>query len=143
MPVEWEILTHYSGRQSFTKGLLLVDRSAGVQRQVLEITSQDCQWRANSGAEWSMVSKPGMISIADGQAFVTGFNMTKTNGRKHRGGHASGSQLSLNQVHISMNTKDGATDIAVLTISCRPKRNLNLNLVMERRLGGFVRIRPV
>ena len=139
IPVEWEIFTHYSGHQSFTKGLLLVDRSAGAQRQVLEITSQDCQWRAHSGAEWSMVSEPGMISVAEGQDYVTGFNMTKT-GRKHRG-HASRSQLNLNQVHFSMNSKDGATDIAVLTVSCRPKRNLDLNMVMKRRLGGFVMIR--
>ncbi|CAL1156103.1 unnamed protein product [Cladocopium goreaui] len=139
VPVEWEIFTHYSGHQSFTKGLLLIDRSAGVQRQVLEITSQDCQWRAHSGAEWTMVSKPGMISVAEGQDYVTGFNMTKTNGRKHRGGHASRNQLNLNQVHLSMNSKDGATDIAVLTVSCRPKRNLNLNLVMKRRSDhGFV-----
>ena len=136
VPVEWEIFTRYSGHQSFTKGLLLIDRSAGVQRQVLEITSQDCQWRAHSGAEWTMVSKPGMISVAEGQDYVTGFNMTKTNGRKHRGGHASRNQLNLNQVHLSMNSKDGATDIAVLAVSCRPKRNLNLNLVMKRRLGG-------
>eukprot|EP00435_Cladocopium_sp_Y103_P072908 s57_g41.t1 len=116
--------------QSFTKGLLLVDRSAGVQRQFLEITSQDCQWRARAGAEWSLVSEPGMISV-DGQDYVTGFNMTKT-GRKNHGGHRR-SQLSLNQVHLSMNSKDGATDIAVLTVSCRPKRNLDLNLVMNRR----------
>eukprot|EP00435_Cladocopium_sp_Y103_P000815 s3742_g1.t1 len=136
VPVDWEVYTHYSGQQSFTKGLLLVDRSAGVQRQILEITSQDCQWRARSGAEWRMVSKPGMISVADGQDYVTGFNVTKTNGKKDHATHAShssGSHFNFNQVHFSMNTKDGATDVAVLTVSCRPKRNLDLNLVMKRR----------
>eukprot|EP00435_Cladocopium_sp_Y103_P073365 s57_g43.t1 len=66
-----------------------------------------------------------MIS-ADGQDYVTGFNMTKT------GGHGR-NQLNLNSVHFSMNSKDGATDIAVLTVSCRPKRNLNLNFSMKRR----------
>lgn len=133
VPVEWEILTHYSGRQSFTKGLLLVDRSAGVQRQVLEITSRDCQWRAHSGAEWNLVSKPGMISVADDQDFVTGFKISKAHSNKHRGRHASRNQLKLNQVHFTMNSQDGATDIAVLSVSCRSKRNLDLNLDMKRR----------
>ena len=32
-----------------------------------------------------------------------------------------------------MNTKDGISDIAVLGLSCRPQRSLNLHLVMERR----------
>ena len=39
--VDWQIYTHYSGHQSFTKGLLLVDQSAGHFRRALEMTSQE------------------------------------------------------------------------------------------------------
>lgn len=31
VPVDWEVYTHYSGHQSFTKGLLLLDRTGGEQ----------------------------------------------------------------------------------------------------------------
>ena len=43
---DWRAYAHYSGCQSFTKGLLLIDKSGGSMRQMLEITSQDCKWKA-------------------------------------------------------------------------------------------------
>ena len=31
VPIDWEVYIHYSGHQSFTKGLLLLDRTGGSQ----------------------------------------------------------------------------------------------------------------
>lgn len=128
MPVDWQIYTHYSGRQSLTKGLLLVDRSGGMARQVLELTSKDCQWRAKIGtADWSMVSKPQFISVPDETgSYVSGFNLTNN---RVSGGHGH----HINQVRLNMITKDGISDIAVLGLICRPQRSLNLHLVMKRK----------
>ena len=39
--MDWQIYTRYSGHQSFTKGLLLVDQSAKRFRRALEITAKD------------------------------------------------------------------------------------------------------
>ena len=57
VPVDWQIIyTRYSAHQAFTKGVLLVDRSGGSARQLLEITSEDCRWRARKqGGEWTAV----------------------------------------------------------------------------------------
>lgn len=123
-PVEWQIYAHYSGHQSFTKGLLLMDMSGGSQ-QMLEITSQKCEWRARKGhQEWIAVKSANseLISLdAAGNAVAT-FNLVTTNGAKFH-----------NQVHMNVKTRVGKTDIAVLRLSCRPNHNLNLHLTMHRR----------
>ena len=123
-PVEWQIYAHYSGRQSFTKGLLLMGMSGGSHK-MLEITSQKCEWRARKGhQEWIAVksSDSELISLDAAGNDVTTFNLVTTNGAKFH-----------NQVHMNMKTKVGKTDIAVLRLSCRPNHNLNLHLTMERR----------
>lgn len=123
-PVEWQIYAHYSGHQSFTKGLLLVDISGGSHK-MLEITSQKCEWRARKGhQEWIAVksSDSELISLDAAGNDVTTFNLVTTNGAKFH-----------NQVHMNMKTKVGKTDIAVLRLSCRPNHNLNLHLTMECR----------
>ena len=33
LPIDWQVYVHYSGHQSFTKGLLLIDKSGGSIRQ--------------------------------------------------------------------------------------------------------------
>ena len=123
-PVEWQIYAHYSGHQSFTKALLLMDMSGGSHK-MLEITSQKCEWRARKGhQEWIAVksSDSELISLDAAGNDVTTFNLVTTNGAKFH-----------NQVHMNMKTKVGKTDIAVLRLSCRPNHNLNLHLTMERR----------
>lgn len=56
VPVDWQVYTRYAGHQAFTKGLLLVDKSGGAVRQIMEMTSEDCQWRARKGdGEWTIV----------------------------------------------------------------------------------------
>ena len=34
---------------------------------------------------------------------------------------------------LNMQTKDGKADVAVLSVSCRPKHHLNLQMVMKQR----------
>ena len=75
VPVDWQVFTHYSGHQAFTKGLLLVDKSGNSQRQILEMTSSDCQWRTWMGNQWTAVPNGKLLSVPDG--YVTGFIVTK------------------------------------------------------------------
>lgn len=110
--VDWQIYTHYSGQQSFTKGLLLVDQSAQTFRRALEITSKDCVWRTRTeGDDWDVVQEPQLLSATVG----TGFNIT-----------------SHHHVRLYMNTKDGHREVAVLSYSCRPSHHINLAIQMRR-----------
>ena len=75
LPIDWQVYVHYSGHQSFTKGLLLIDKSGGSIRQVLEITSQDCRWQARKGnGDWKVVDN-AELSIPDGKDYVTAFDL--------------------------------------------------------------------
>lgn len=122
VPVDWEVYTHYSGHQSFTKGLLLLDRSGGSPRQLLEITADDCQWWARKGAaEWTAVQDEETVALPEGNDYISGFVVNKKNGPN---GH--------NHVRLNMQTKDGKADIAVLSLSCRPKHHLNVQMIMKR-----------
>eukprot|EP00438_Fugacium_kawagutii_P028965 Skav210526 [mRNA] locus=scaffold3045:235245:236519:+ [translate_table: standard] len=124
-PIDWQIFTHYSGHQSFTKGLLLVDKSGGSMRQVLEMTSQDCRWKARKGNEdWKAVNKAELIFVPNGPDYVTGFNLSSTSGE-------SGDKFP-NRVRFNMNTMQGKSDIAILSLSCRPGHNINLQIQMTR-----------
>lgn len=123
VPVDWQIYTRYSGQQAFTKGVLLVDKSGGSVRQVMEMTSQDCQWRARKAdTEWTMVKDDEVISVPDSQDYVTGFQVTTKRGTK-----------GYNRVHLSVNTRGGKMDKAVLSLSCRAHHHINLQLVMRQR----------
>eukprot|EP00438_Fugacium_kawagutii_P015113 Skav214604 [mRNA] locus=scaffold57:882814:895102:- [translate_table: standard] len=124
LPVDWQVYTHYSGHQSFTKGLLLVDQSGGKQRQVLELTSSDCQWRVQNGKqEWATVKSGESLLVPDDHGdFVTGFTVAKKDGPN-----------GYNHVRLTMQTEEGPTDIAVLSLSCRPNKHINLEMVMKRR----------
>ena len=50
LEVDWQVYAHYSGHQSYTKALLLLDKSGGSVRRSLEITSKD-SWRHRSQHE--------------------------------------------------------------------------------------------
>ena len=128
LPIDWQVYVHYSGHQSFTKGLLLIDKSGGSIRQVLEITSQDCRWKARKGnGDWRVVDNAELISIPDGKDYVTGFDLGTTGPRGH-GGHGFP-----NRVRFNMKTKNGKSDIAALSLSCRPSHNMNLQISMKRQ----------
>ena len=120
--VDWHVYAHYSGQQSFTKGLLLIDKSGGSIRQVLEITSQDCKWKARKGNEdWKVVDNAELIFVPDGKDFETGFDLGTVSSPRGHGGHAFP-----NRVHFSMNTKNGKLDVAGMSLSCRPSHNMNV-----------------
>ena len=127
--VDWQVYAHYSGQQSFTKGLLLIDKSGGSIRQVLEITSQDCKWKARKGSEgWKVVDNAELIFVPDGKDYVTGFDLSTVTGPRGHGGHGFP-----NRVRFNMNTKNGKSDIAVMSLSCRPNHNMNLLISMKRQ----------
>lgn len=127
VPVDWQIYTRYSGHPAFTKGLLLVDNSGGKKRQALEITAQDCQWRAQKGdQEWTLVKDGESLSVPDGNDYVTGFIMTKKDGRLK----------GQSNVRLNMQMKDFAQDAALLSLACRPKQHINFQMAMQQRHGS-------
>ena len=85
-------------------------------RQMLEITSQDCKWKARKGnEEWTVVDpahNAELISVPDGGEYITAFDLSRIVASPH--GHRFP-----NRVHFNMNTKNGKSDIAVLSLSCR------------------------
>eukprot|EP00438_Fugacium_kawagutii_P008893 Skav222449 [mRNA] locus=scaffold5694:3311:6244:- [translate_table: standard] len=94
-------------------------------RQVLEMTSQDCKWKARKGNEdWKAANQPELLFVPNGPDYVTGFNLSSANG-------VSGDKF-LNRVRFNMNTMEGKSDIAILSLSCRPGHNINLQIHMTR-----------
>lgn len=121
--VDWEVFVHYSTGRSFSKGLLLVDKSLCERRQVLELTSETCRWRSKMGehGEWTPVEKPMPVFMADGVDFVTAFNLSST-GRKN-------GQMD---VRFMMNSKFGIKRVATLKISCKPGHYINSKLRLDK-----------
>eukprot|EP00435_Cladocopium_sp_Y103_P054677 s172_g17.t2 len=108
--VDWRIFVHYSGHRSYTKGLLLLDNSMGVQRQALELTSENCD-------------QPQMLSVpTDESEFVTGFNVQWKEEEM---------QL-LRHVRFEMNTLHGSRVVATLHASCRPGHHINTRIDMDQ-----------
>jgi len=94
---------------------------------VLEITSQDCKWKARKGnGDWKVIDN-AELSIPDGKDYVTGFDLGTVGPRGH-GGHGFP-----NRVRFNMYTKNGKSDIAVMSLSCRPSHNMNLQISMRRQ----------
>lgn len=115
--VDWQIYTRYSGHQSFTKGLLLVDQSAKRFRRALEITAKDCKWRTRTeGNEWEVVQHPELFS---GEG--TALNLTRHHLR-----------FFMNNKHDENDGHDGQREVAVLSFRCRPTHYMNLAIKMRR-----------
>lgn len=121
--VDWEVFIHYSTGRSYSKGLLLVDKSLGQRRQALELTSETCRWRSKMGehGEWTNVERPMPVFMADGVDFVTAFNLSST-GRKN-------GQMD---VRFMMNSKYGIKRVATLKISCLPGHHINSKLRLDK-----------
>ena len=118
-PVDWQVYVHYSGGKSFTKALLLVDKTAGSLRQALELTSDDCIWKGRTAnTPWKVIDDNQLIHKPEESGlYVSGFNVSTGNRR----------------VKLNMNTEHGSTDVAVLVASCRPHHHMNLKMKMEGR----------
>ena len=117
-PVDWQIYVHYSGDKSFTKALLLVDKTGGSLRQALELTSDDCNWKGRTAnTTWKVIDGNQLIHKPEKSGlYVSGFNVSTGN-----------------RVKLNMNTEHGNTDVAVLVASCRPHHHMNLKMKMQGR----------
>ena len=117
-PVDWHVYVHYSGHESFTKALLLVDKTGGSLRQALELTSDDCIWKGRTAnTTWKVVDGNELIHKPEKSGlYVSGFNVSTSN-----------------RVKLNMNTEHGSTDVAVLVASCRPHHHMNLKMKMRGR----------
>lgn len=107
---------HYSGGKSFTKALLLVDKTGGLLRQALELTSDDCIWKGRTAnTPWKVIDNTQLIHKPETSGlYVSGFNVSTGN-----------------RVKLNMNTEHGNTDVAVLVASCRPHHHMNLKMKMQ------------
>ena len=117
-PVDWQVYVHYSGGKSFTKALLLVDKTGGSLRQALELTSDDCIWKGRTAnTPWKVIDDNQLIHKPEKSGlYVSGFNVSTGN-----------------RVKLNMNTEHGNTDVAVLVASCRPHHHMNLKMKMQGR----------
>ena len=76
--VEWQIFSHYSlPRQAWTRGLLLVEKSMGKDRQSLEFTAQDCKLRKRVAGKWTTMEHSQHLYLPEGGDYVSGFNLTR------------------------------------------------------------------
>ncbi len=116
VPVDWHVYAHYSGDKSFTKALLLVDKTGGSLRQVLEITSNDCIWKGRTAdIPWKVIDGQQLIHKPEENGlYLSGFNVTG------------------NHVTFNMNTEHGNTNVAKLVTSCRRHRHMDVKMKMRR-----------
>eukprot|EP00435_Cladocopium_sp_Y103_P016179 s4002_g4.t1 len=115
--VEWQIFAHYAGRQSFTKGLLLVDTS-GSEPSSMEITSERCEWQTQSDStKWSSVSSevPEVILSSSSSRMKLVGNQRK------------------DMKKIQLFVADEKDPVATLKVMCRQGRHINVKLYMANQ----------
>eukprot|EP00435_Cladocopium_sp_Y103_P047004 s464_g13.t1 len=119
-PVNMEIFTHYAGQTSFTKGLVLVDKSTNVRRG-LEITSRDCIWRTDAGGDgWRLAE--GLLKFADAEGDdITAFRVSDK---------AKPGKAGANSIVLLMNSATGFRKVAQLRVKCRPGHHLDAKITM-------------
>lgn len=122
-PVDFEVFAHYSGHSSYTKGLLLVDRSgassAKASHQIMELTAEDCRWRAKTrDGSWQLVDKPALLALGEDGDEMTAFNVARSKGQK---------------MHVEFLMKSGAEsfkNIGTLYATCKPQHHINMKMAM-------------
>lgn len=120
-PVDWQLLAHYSGHASYTKGLLLLDSA-----QAMQVTSKDCQWHKRSSHEWSKwIAEPHIDRDGNSVSLV---KLASDVMKATKSG-----QKRVSYVKLFMNTQLGLQEIAELRVVCRPGRLLNTKVVMYRK----------
>lgn len=122
VPVDFEVFAHYSGHSSYTKGLLLVDRSgasAQASHQIMELTAEDCRWRAKTpDGSWQLVDKPALLANSEDEDEMTAFNVARSKGQK---------------MHVEFLMKSGAGSfkkIGTLYATCKPHHHMNMKMAM-------------
>ena len=112
--VEWQIFAHYAGRQSFTKGLLLVDAS-GSEPSSMEITSERCEWQTQSNSKkWSSVNSTVPEVLLSGPS-----SHMKLVGNQRK-----------DMKKIQLFIADETVPVATLKVICRQGRHINMKLYM-------------
>ena len=112
--VEWQIFAHYAGRQSFTKGLLLVDTS-GSEPSSMEITSERCEWQTQSSSKkWSSVNSTVPEVLLSGPS-----SHMKLVGNQRK-----------DMKKIQLFIADETVPVATLKVICRQGRHINMKLYM-------------
>lgn len=119
-PVDFEIFTHYAGHASFTKGLLLVDKSK-TPSQALEVTTKDCLWRHKNDSAWSPLTSPSNLTDSDGNHFGA-FQLSK-------------SRSGQNKLQLLINDGEAgeARTLAQLWVSCRTGHQLSAKIKMPQQ----------
>ena len=144
--VEWQIFAHYSQhRQAWTRGLLLVDKSMGKDRQSLELTAQDCKLRKKVAGKWTTMDHAEHLHLLDNGNYVSGFNLTRSASNitfDHKVRTPKGKKKGKKarwDAKFLMNTKGGVQTIATVQLRCLPGRHIDIQVVRERMSdAGFI-----
>ena len=116
---DFQLFAHYSGKASFTKGLLLIDKS-GSSPQALELTSKDCQWRSQ-GVSFSELTTLDLRN-ADGSVFAA-FKVWKETVKEHK-------SIKRQHVKILLKSKNKMRELAHLAVTCKAVHFLSVQLKM-------------
>ena len=138
--VEWQIFSHYSlPRQAWTRGLLLVEKSMGKDRQSLEFTAQECKLRKKVAGKWTTMEDSQLLYLPEGGDYVSGFNLTRlvsNNSDMTFEQRPSRAPKGVEKVRwdakLLMNTKRGFQTIATVQLRCFPGRHMDIQVVRER-----------
>lgn len=104
VPVNVQIFAHYSGHNSYLNGLLVVNSDEGRQPTALEMTSEDCRWRARIGSDWHYV---------DGPEHLSAFRLAGDR-----------------QLRVEMLTQKEVLKVAHLYTMCKPGHHINVKVIM-------------
>ena len=133
-PVDWQLFAHYSGRHSYTRGLLLLDKS---KNQAMEMTSDDCIWRTKGGSHWILAKSGHMLpNFEDSATKLRVVELESPDGKKLRA-----------RINLEMNTEHGTHRIARLYTQCKPGEHMNFKLTMYQKsdidfVGGELGLTP-
>lgn len=124
VPLDFEILAHYAGHASFTKGLLLVDKSSSPVTQppqALEVTAKDCRWhhRDAGASAWRPVESV-LLNLADSDGNYGSFNLSMSKG-------------SQKKLEISINHEGEIRTLAQLWVSCKAGHQLSVKMKMPSK----------
>ena len=137
--VDWQIYAHYSAhRRSWTRGLLLVDKSMRSERQSLELTSEECKLRKHVDGKWTTIDRSELVHVPEKGSLVTAFNFTHLDEKGHSIRFDSGEiwtpkgKKARWDAKLLMTTKRGLQPIATVQLRCFPGRHIDVQVIRER-----------
>ena len=130
--VDWQIYAHYSAhRRSWTRGLLLVDKSMRSERQSLELTSEECKLRKHIDGKWTTMDGSELVHVPEKGRLVTGFNFTHLDEKAKKTWAPKGRKARWD-AKLLMTTKRGLQPIATVQLRCFPGRHIDVQVIRER-----------